>query len=139
MTPHTLYVDEVQNFDTSSLRGSLGEGRKFGLQLVIATQYLRGLGFELQSAIRANVATLMLLQPSAEDARALADQFGPLTERDLANLPRFRMAVRTEIEGEARVLTPQILPEPARLGTADLVRRLSDERDGLPGSQQGGA
>ena len=137
--PHTLYIDEVQNFDTSSLRGSLGEGRKFRLQLVLATQYLRGLGVELQSAIRANVATHMLLQPSAEDARLLADQFAPLTERDLVNLPRFRMAVRTELDGEARVLTPQILPEPARLGTSALVRRLSDERDGLPGPQQGGA
>ncbi len=30
-TPHTLYVDEVQNFDTSSLRGMPAEGRKFGL------------------------------------------------------------------------------------------------------------
>ena len=137
--PHTLYVDEVQNFDTSSLRGSLGEGRKFRLQLVLATQYLRGLGVELQSAIRANVATHMLLQPSAEDARLLADQFAPLSERDLVNLPRFRMAVRTELEGEARVLTPQILPEPARLGTSALVRGLSDDRDGLPALQQGGA
>ena len=62
-----------------------------------------------------------------------------MTERDLVNLPRFRMAVRTELDGEARVLTPQILPEPARLGTSALVRRLSDERDGLPGPQQGGA
>ena len=61
--PHTLYIDEVQNFDTSSLRGSLGEGRKFRLQLVLATQYLRGLGVELQSAIRANVATHMLFSP----------------------------------------------------------------------------
>ncbi len=138
-TPHTLYVDEVQNFDTSALRGSLGEGRKFGLQLVLATQFLRGLGVELQSAIRANVATMLLLQPSAEDARLLADQFAPLTERDLLNLPRFRMAVRTELDGEARVLTPGILPEPDRLGTADLVRRRSDARDGLHSSVEGGA
>ena len=41
-TPHTLYVDEVQNFDTSSLRGIPAEGRKFGLWVVMATQYLKG-------------------------------------------------------------------------------------------------
>jgi uncharacterized protein DUF87 len=138
-TTHTLYVDEVQNFDTSSLRGSLGEGRKFRLQLVLATQYLRGLGVELQSAIRANVATLMLLQPSAEDSHVLADQFAPLSERDLLNSPRFRMAVRTEIDGDTRVFTPGILPEPTLLGTAALVRRLSDQRDGLAAHPSDGA
>lgn len=63
--PHQLYVDEVQNFDTSSLRGIHTEGRKFALRLTLATQYLRSLGIDLQSAIRANVATLALLQPSA--------------------------------------------------------------------------
>jgi hypothetical protein len=128
--PHTLYVDEVQNFDTSALRGTLGEGRKFALQLAIATQYLESLGRELQHAIRANVATVMLLQPSADDAHAMRDEMLPLTERDLVNLPRFRMAVRTELDGEARVLTADVLAEPPSRGSAAAVRRLSDARDG---------
>ena len=89
-TPHTLYVDEVQNFDTTSLRSIPAEGRKFGLQINMATQYVKALGQELQSAIRANVATIMLLQPSSEDAHLLGDLMAPLTERDLINLPRFR-------------------------------------------------
>jgi hypothetical protein len=129
-TPHTLYVDEVHNFDTSSLRGIPAEGRKFGLWIVMATQYLKGLGMELQSAIRANVATMMLLQPSAEDAGPLAELVAPLTERDLINLPRFRMAVRTELGGETSVLTADVLAEAPALGSGELVRRLSDERDG---------
>ena len=132
--PHTLYVDEVQNFDTSALRGTTAEGRKFGLRLVMATQYLESLGRDLQHAIRANVATTMLLQPSADDARAVRDLMAPLTERDLVNLPRFRMAVRTELDGEARVFTADVLAEPQSLGSAALVRRLSDARDGAPGA-----
>ena len=56
--------------------------------------------------------------------------FEPLTERDLLGLERFRMAVRTELAGQATVFTADILPEPERFGQADLVRRLSDERDG---------
>ncbi len=131
--PHTLYVDEVQNFDTSALRGTTAEGRKFGLRLVMATQYLESLGRDLQRAIRANVATTMLLQPSADDARAVRDLMAPLTERDLANLPRFRMAVRTELDGEARVLTCDVLPEQPGLGSEALVRRSSDARDAVPG------
>ena len=129
-TPHALYVDEVQNFDTTSLRSTPAEGRKFGLRIYMATQYLRALGPELQSAIRANVATTMLLQPSAEDVRLLGDLMGPLTERDLVNLPRFRMAIRTELDGDSTVMTVDVLPEPERLGFGMLVRRLSDERDG---------
>ena len=74
----------------------------------------------------------MLLQPSADDARLLRDEFAPLTERDLVNLPRFRMAVRTELEGDARVLTADVLPEPPSLGSAPLVRRLSNARDARP-------
>lgn len=131
--PHTLYVDEVQNFDTSALRGTTGEGRKFALRLAMATQYFDALGRELQQAIRANVATVTLLQPSADDARLLRDEMAPLTERDLINLPRFRMAVRTELDGDARVLTADVLPEPPSLGSADLVRRLSDARDSRGG------
>jgi hypothetical protein len=130
-TPHALYVDEVQNFDTTSLRSTPAEGRKFGLQINMATQYMKALGQELQSAIRANVATIMLLQPSSEDVRLLGDLMAPLTERDLVNLPRFRMAIRTEHDGEASVMTANVLPEPERLGFGTLVRRLSDERDGL--------
>lgn len=128
--PHTLYIDEVQNFDTSALRGIPSEGRKFALQLAMATQYFDTLGRELQRAIRSNVATVMLLQPSADDARLLRDEMAPLTERDLVNLPRFRMAVRTELDGDARVLTADVLPEPPSLGSTELVRRRSDARDG---------
>ncbi|MGZ5410558.1 MAG: hypothetical protein ACXWDJ_11235, partial [Aeromicrobium sp.] len=75
------------------------------------------------------VATTMLLQPSADDARLLRDEMAPLTERDLLNLPRYRMAVRTELDGQARVLTADVLPEEPSLGSASLVRRLSNARD----------
>jgi hypothetical protein len=60
----------------------------------------------------------------------LSDAFAPLTERDLFNLPRFRMAIRTELRGETRILTTDVLREPPRLGSSDAVRRRSDERDG---------
>lgn len=131
--PHTLYVDEVQNFNTSALRSTTAEGRKFALRLVVATQYLESLGRDLQRAIRANVATTVLLQPAPEDARTLRDEFAPLTERDLVNLPRFRMAVRTELDGEASVFTADVLGQPESLGSAALVRQRSDERDARDG------
>ena len=40
------------------------------------------------------------------------------------------MAIRTELEGETRILTADVLREPPRLGSSEAVRRRSDERDG---------
>ena len=45
-------------------------------------------------------------------------------------MPRFGMAIRTEHDGQATVLTANVLPEPPRFGFGGLVRQLSDERDG---------
>ena len=128
--PHQLYVDEVHAFDTSSLRAILTETRKFGLGTTVATQYLDRLGDELRTALLSDVGTLALLQPAADDARLLARSFEPLSERDLLGLPRFRMAIRTELAGQRAVFTVEVLPEPPQLESADAVRRLSDERDG---------
>lgn len=129
-TPHQLYVDEVHNFDTSSLRGILTETRKFHLGLTLATQYVRRLQPELAEALRSNVATLGLLQPAPADVDELAGLFAPLTARDLLNLPRFRMALRSQVDGERLVITPEVLREPAPLGSTDAVRRSTDARDG---------
>ncbi len=55
----TLYVDEFQNFATSSFSRILAEARGFGLGLVCANQYEEQLSQELRLAIRRNVATLV--------------------------------------------------------------------------------
>lgn len=128
--PHQLYLDEAHAFDTSSLRTIVTETRKFGLGATLATQYFDRMGQELRDAVINDVGTIGLLQPAAADARLLASSFAPLTERDLLGLERFRMAVRTELSGQATVFTADILPEPERLGQGDVVRRLSDQRDG---------
>lgn len=128
--PHQLYLDEAHAFDTSSLRTIVTETRKFGLGATLATQYFDRMGQELRDAVINDVGTIGLLQPAAADARLLASSFAPLTERDLLGLERFRMAVRTELSGQATVFTADILPEPERFGQGDMVRRLSDQRDG---------
>ena len=38
----------------------------------------------------------------------LAGLFAPLTARDLLNLPRFRMALRSQVGGERLVITPEV-------------------------------
>ena len=54
--PFYLYVDEFQNFVTTSFAKILSEARSYGLGLVVANQYERQLSSELQEALRHNVA-----------------------------------------------------------------------------------
>jgi hypothetical protein len=55
--PFYLYVDEFQNFATSSFSRVLTEARAFGLGLVCANQYPEQLDRDLQLAISRNVGT----------------------------------------------------------------------------------
>ena len=113
--PHTLYLDEVQNFDTGAIRGTLAEAASSPSRPA-SRPSISTASAANSSAASTNVATTMLLQPSADDARLLRDEMAPLIERDLLNLPRYRMAVRTEFAGQATVLTADILPEVPNLG-----------------------
>lgn len=54
-----LYVDEFQNFATSSFAKILTEARGFGLGLICANQYPEQLSRDLQLAVGRNAATLV--------------------------------------------------------------------------------
>jgi len=79
-----LYLDEFQNFTTRSNRFSSGvntnlcrilsEGRKYGLSLVMVTQYLKQLPAEIIEAIFGNVGTLIGFRSSLEDALRLSEE-----------------------------------------------------------------
>lgn len=57
--PFYCYVDEFQNFATSSFTKILTEARAFGLGLVCANQYFEQLPRELQQALIHNAATFV--------------------------------------------------------------------------------
>ena len=57
--PFILYVDEFQNFATSSFTKILTEARAFGLGLVCVNQYPEQLSRELQQALVRNAATFI--------------------------------------------------------------------------------
>jgi energy-coupling factor transporter ATP-binding protein EcfA2 len=57
--PFFLYVDEFQNFATSSFTRILTEGRAFGLGVVCVNQYAEQLSRDLQLALARNAATFV--------------------------------------------------------------------------------
>jgi len=69
----------------------------------------------------------MLLQPTADDAGAVRHVSARLTERDLVNLPRFRMAVRTE---RTHLRHPGGIAAPRVRGTRPAAQRCAGQPAG---------
>ncbi len=98
-----LYIDEFQNFTTSSFASILSEARKYRLNLTIAHQYLKQLDDETGSAVFGNVGSMIAFQVGADDAEVLAEQLskhpGQLKSQDLTNLPKYTAYARLLIDG----------------------------------------
>jgi len=98
--PFYLYVDEFHNFLTLSFADILAESRKYGVNLVLAHQYLEQLDEKLRAAVLGNVGTLISFRVGVEDARILAREFYPtFSESDLANLPNHHIYLKLLIDG----------------------------------------
>jgi len=98
--PFYLFVDEIHNFITLSFADILSESRKYGLNLVLAHQYIEQLDERIRAAIFGNVGTIISFKIGAEDAKYLAQEFAPVfNETDLINLPNFHIYLKLMIDG----------------------------------------
>jgi len=110
-----LYVDEFQNFATSSFIKILSEARKYHLNLMLANQYMAQIPDEIQKAILGNAGTIISFSVGANDAAIIYKEFaGVFSEADLINLSNFQIAVKLMIEGHStRPFLATTLPLPA--------------------------
>ena len=88
-----LYIDEFQNFTTTSICQILSEARKYALNLVIAHQYVGQLSknnnTEIKDAVFGNVGTMISFKIGTEDAEFLVKEFSPVfNEYDLINIDK---------------------------------------------------
>jgi TraM recognition site of TraD and TraG len=88
-----LYIDEFQNFTTNSVCQILSEARKYGLNLVIAHQYIgqlsKGQDTAIKDAVFGNVGTMLSFKVGSEDADFLVKEFAPVfNEFDLINIDK---------------------------------------------------
>lgn len=96
-----LYVDEFHNFLTLSFADILAEARKYGLNLVLAHQYMEQLDEKLRAAVLGNVGTLISFRVGVEDAMVLVREFHPVfDETDLVNLPNHHIYLKLLIDGK---------------------------------------
>ncbi|OGK14757.1 hypothetical protein A3C98_01935 [Candidatus Roizmanbacteria bacterium RIFCSPHIGHO2_02_FULL_37_15] len=128
-----LYVDEFQNFATSSFVKILSEARKYRLALTLANQYIEQLELEVQKAIFGNVGTLISFVVGARDAHLLTYEFAEIySENDLVSLGKYETVVKLSIDGMTSAPFPATtLPLPSlKNENKEKIIRLSKEKYG---------
>ena len=74
--PFTVVVDEAHTLIAGALTNMLAEGRKFGLSVLLAHQYLEQLDVDLRPAVDGNVATTIAFRCAVSDAGEIYKRFG---------------------------------------------------------------
>ncbi|MEO5927417.1 MAG: type IV secretion system DNA-binding domain-containing protein [Patescibacteria group bacterium] len=101
-----LYIDEFQNFLTDSISAILSEARKYGLDLVIAHQFIGQLTQKgdtlVRDAIFGNVGSMMAFRVGPDDAEFLEKEFAPVfNQHDLINVEAFTCNAKILIDNTA--------------------------------------
>jgi hypothetical protein len=114
----------------------LSEGRKYGLVITIANQYLSQLAHGTFDAVMGNVGTFVSFRVGQKDAMILAQEMQPVFHPDdLINLPRHTAAVKLLVNGIAgdsfaiTTLADWLTPDTRR---AARIRKLSQKTHGRP-------
>jgi hypothetical protein len=131
-----IVVDEFQSLATTNFINLLSEGRKFGVNLVLANQFLSQIQDpRIIQGILGNVGTLLAFRLGLEDAERLEGQFYPQFSRhDLINLPNWLACARTLKDGQ-RTLPFTLHTTPAPVGDSERgmqVAEWSRNRYGTP-------
>lgn len=113
--PFYLYVDEFQNFATSSFIKILSEARKYKLALILANQYMAQIPPDVQKAILGNAGSLISFGIGAEDAQIINKEYSEVfSESDLVNLHNYQIAIKLMVDGHTtRPFLAHTLPLPA--------------------------
>ena len=126
-----LYVDEFQNFATTSFIKILSEARKYRLNLILANQYTAQLPIEIQDAIFGNAGTLMSFVVGAADANRLMNELGNFyTQDDLVGLARYQLIVKISVNASiSNPFSATTLPLPEdKSGNREKIIEASEEQ-----------
>lgn len=128
-----LYIDEFQNFLTDSITAILSEARKYGLNLIIAHQFIgqltrKGGDSQIRDAIFGNVGTMISFRVGADDAEFLEKEYAPVfTKYDLINTEAFTVNIKMLIDNTASKpfnMMP-VMPPPGNKELANMIKELS--------------
>ena len=126
-----LYVDEFQNFATTSFIKILSEARKYRLNLILANQYISQVPEDVRAAIFGNVGTMMSFIIGAQDSAYVGKEFGErFKAEDLLLLGNYQGIIKLSIDGITQSpFLCQTLPLPKSVTqNREKVIRLSREK-----------
>lgn len=134
-----LYIDEFQNFITDSIATILSEARKYGLDLIIAHQYIGQISAKgdntIRDAVFGNVGTMVAFRIGTEDAEFLGKEFAPVfTPFDLVNVEAYTANAKLLIDNTASrpfnmAMFPPAKGDDAITGAIKQLSRLKYGRD----------
>lgn len=139
VAPHFIYIDEFQNFTTSSVDTMVAEARKFGVGFVLAHQNLEQLRDfssytgrpieQLLNAILGNVSNLVVFNVGALDARVMSAQL-QVDEADIMRIGRYEALARILMDGletSTFTLLPELaLPRATPAARIDVLARMHE-------------
>ena len=116
-SPCHVYVDEFQNFGSSSVFSDmLSESRKYGLRLTLAHQFMSQVDPTLQDAVLGNVGSIISFRVGSKDASILAREYAfagrEIQPSNFSDLATHEVVVRLQNKKErlmpfhARTLPP---------------------------------
>jgi len=126
-----LYVDEFQNFATTSFIKILSEARKYRLNLILANQYIGQIPEDVRLAIFGNAGTMLSFLIGAGDSPYMAKEFGErFKEEDILALGNFQCIIKIAVDGITQApFLAYTLPLPqSRTQNKEKVIRVSKER-----------
>ncbi|MFA6251466.1 MAG: DUF87 domain-containing protein [Candidatus Paceibacterota bacterium] len=97
-----LYVDEFHNIVTDTFENILSEARKYGINLIVAHQYVGQLLPKVEQAVLGNTGSIITFRVGGDDAVKLKSDFAPIFEvKDMINLGVGEFFIKMTIDGES--------------------------------------
>ncbi|MEP7167726.1 MAG: type IV secretory system conjugative DNA transfer family protein, partial [Candidatus Woesebacteria bacterium] len=130
-TPFYLFIDEFQNFATSSFTKLLSGGRKFGLRLTIAEQSTsQQEDRNIVNVILANTGTVICFRTASPvDEELMLGQFAPYVEKgNIPSLPRFKFYMKLSALEPEEPFSGKTLPTVQDQNLGELQRFIAASR-----------
>lgn len=97
-----LYIDEFQNVITKTFENILAEARKYGINMILAHQYIGQIDSNFHQAVLGYSGNIIAFRVGGEDAVKLKPEFAPLFDvKDMINLAIGEIYIKMNIDGES--------------------------------------
>lgn len=99
--PFSLLVDEFATMTTGAFAAALSEIRKYGLGLILASQFSNQMSAEVRQAVFGNVGSIIAFRVGYQDAEILHEEFShDYRASQFTELPRYQVLTKLMQRGE---------------------------------------